>query len=213
MPFLIINKANIRFAEQELVWRIYIAAEALLTTRRVEIIDKREFAAATLNADNETFVMHIVALVEPTTMPIHLSRQVEVTALTSKETGISAKYSDFSNIFSSDSALELLEYTRINDHPINLLDNKQLPYGPIYSLGPVELKMLKTYIKANLVTGFIRPSKSLAGALILFVQKKDGSLRLYVDYQGFNNLTIKNHYPLPLIGELLDCVGRTKRFT
>ena len=89
--------------------------------------------------------------------------------LTSEETGILTEYSNFSNIFSSDSAAKLPEHTRINDHPINLLHNKQPPYGRIYSLGPVELEMLKTYIKANLANGFIRPSKSFAGAPILFV--------------------------------------------
>ena len=212
MLFLTFSKADIRFAEQELVWRTYTAAEALPTTRRVEIIDKREFAAAALNADDETFVVHVAALAEPTTMPIHPSRQAQVAALTSEETGIPAEYSDFSNVFSSDSAAELPEHTRINDHPINLLDDKQPPYNSIYSLEPVELEMLKTYIKANLASGFIRLSKSPAGTPILFVRKKDSSLRLCVDYRGLNNLTIKNCYPLPLIGESLDRLCRAKRF-
>ena len=133
--------------------------------------------------------------------------------LISEETRIPAKYSDFSNVFSSDSAVELLEHTGINDHPINLLDDKQLLYGPIYSLGPVELETLKTYIEANLASSFIRLSKSSAGTPILFVKKKDGSLCLYVDYQELNNLTIKNCYLLPLIGESLDRLGCAKRFT
>ena len=187
-------------------------------TTKVEIINKREFAAPALNKDDETFVnneifvLHVVALAEPTITPIYPSHQAQVAALTSEETGIPAEYSDFSNIFSSDSAAELPEHTGINDHPIDLLDNKQPPYGPIYSLGPVELETLKTYIKANLASGFIRPSKSPAGAPILFVQKKNSSLRLYIDFQGLNNLMIKNCYPLPLIGESLDCLGRAKRF-
>ena len=94
-----------------------------------------------------------------------------------------------------------------------MLDNKQPPYGLIYSLERVELETLKTYIEANLASGFIRPSQSPAGALILFVRKKNSSLRLCVDYQGLNNLTIKNCYPLPLIGESLNCLGCAKRFT
>ena len=148
----------------------------------MEIIDKREFVVATLNADNETFVMHVAVLAESMTMPIHTSCQAQVAALTSEETGIPAEYSDFSNIFSSDSAAELPEHTGINDHPINLLDNKQPPYDPIYSLGPVELETLKTYIEVNLASGFIRPSKSPGGAPIPFVRKKDGSLRLCINY-------------------------------
>ena len=107
----------------------------------------------------------------------------------------------------------LPEHTEINTHAIELEEGKQPPYRPIYSLGPVELETLKTYIETNLANGFIRFSKSLAGAPILFDQKPDGSLRLCVDYRGLNNLTIKNRYPLPLIGESLDWLGRAKRFT
>ena len=133
--------------------------------------------------------------------------------LMSEETGIHAEYSDFSDVFSLDSTAELSEHNGINNHPINLLENKQAHYSPIYSLGPVELEILKTYIKANLASSFIRPPKSPSSTPILFIQKKKGSLRLYVDYRGLNNLTIKNCYPLPLISELLDCLGRAKGFT
>ena len=77
-----------------------------------------------LNADNETFVVHVAVLAEPTIMLIHPSRQAQVAVLTSKETGIPAEYFKFSNVFSLDSAVELPEHTGINDHPINLLDNK-----------------------------------------------------------------------------------------
>ena len=61
--------------------------------------------------------------------------------------------------------------------------------------------------------GFIRPSNSLAGAPILFAKKKDGSLRLCVDYRGLNAITRKNRYPLPLVGDLLDRLRSAKFFT
>ena len=122
--FFTLSKADIWFAERKLVWRTYTAAEALPMTKRVEIIDKREFAAAALNADNENFVVYIVVLVKSTTILIYSSCQAQVTTPTSEETGISAEYSDFSNVFSSNSAAELLEHTRINNHPINLLDDE-----------------------------------------------------------------------------------------
>ncbi len=93
------------------------------------------------------------------------------------------------------------------------MDDWQPPYGPIYSLGPVELETLKSYIENNLANGFIWPSKFSAGALILFNKKPDGSLRLCVNYWGLNNLTIKNRYLLPLVGELLDRLGQAWRFT
>ena len=109
--------------------------------------------------------------------------------------------------------MELLKNTGINKHAIKMQDGKQLPYGLIYSLGPVELETLKIYIKTYLNTGFIQPSKSSPGVSILFDKKPDCSFWLCVNYQGLNNLTIKNWYPLPLIGEVLDRLGRAKQFT
>ena len=93
-----------------------------------------------------------------------------------------------------------------------LEDGKQPPYGPIYNLGPEQLEILKTYIKTHLKIGFIWSSKSPASTPILFNKKPDGSFRLCVDYRGLNNLTIKNQYLLPPIGESLNRLGQTKRF-
>ena len=101
----------------------------------------------------------------------------------------------------------------MNEHAIKLEEDKQPSFWPIYSLGPVELEILKTYIEINLANGFIRLSKSPVGALIFFDQKPDRSLCLFVDYQGLNNITINNRYALPLIGELLDRLIRARRFT
>ena len=102
--------------------------------------------------------------------------------------------------------------TTLNEHAINLEDGKRPPYRPIYSLSSVELETLKTYIKTHLKTGFIRLFKSPSGAPILFDKKPNGSLRLCVNYQGLNNLTIYNRYPLVLIGESLDQLGQAKKF-
>ena len=89
-----------------------------------------------------------------------------------------SKYADFANVFSSKLAAKLSEHIRINNHAIELVNDRQFPYGPIYSLEPMELEILKAYIKNNLANGFIRPSKSSVGALIFFDKKSDGRLRL-----------------------------------
>ncbi len=123
------------------------------------------------------------------------------------------KYADFADVFSPKLAIELSKYTRINNHVIKLVDDWQHPYGPIYSLGPIELETFKVYIENNLANGFIRSSKYPTRASIIFDKKPDRSLRLYINYQGLNNLTNKNWYPLPLVRELLDRLGRTRRFT
>jgi hypothetical protein len=72
---------------------------------------------------------------------------------------------------------------------------------------------LRDYLIENLAKGFIQHSKSPAGAQILFVKKKDGSFRLSMDYRGFNKITKKNRYPLPLISGLLDWLHTGKIFT
>ncbi|KFZ17321.1 hypothetical protein V501_01795 [Pseudogymnoascus sp. VKM F-4519 (FW-2642)] len=69
------------------------------------------------------------------------------------------------------------------------------------------------YIDDNLAKGFIKPSTSPAGSPVLFVPKKDGSLRLCVDYRALNNITIKDRYALPLINELHDRFQGAKIFS
>ncbi len=211
IPFLALSNADFQFSAEKLTWRTYTAAKALPTTSRVELIDKREFARAALDKKSETFVIHISAL-EATT--IHPSQAAQIAALQwdKAPTEIPAEYSDYADVFLSDLAMELPENTRMNEHAIELVEEKQPPYRPIYALSPVELETLKIYIKTHLKTGFIQPSKSPARAPILFDKKLDGSLRLFVDYRGLNNHTIKNRYPLPLIGESLDRLGRAKQF-
>ena len=65
------------------------------------------------------------------------------------------EYSDYNNIFLAENIAELPENTGINEHAIKLEQGKQPPFGPIYSLGPVELETLKTYIEIKLANGFI----------------------------------------------------------
>ena len=68
----------------------------------------------------------------------------------------------------------------------------------------LELKELKLQLKELLEKGFIRPSVSLWGAPMFFVKKKDGTLRLCVDYRQLNKMIVKNKYPLPKIDDLFD---------
>uniref|UniRef100_A0A6V7QUU0 Reverse transcriptase domain-containing protein n=1 Tax=Ananas comosus var. bracteatus TaxID=296719 RepID=A0A6V7QUU0_ANACO len=66
-----------------------------------------------------------------------------------------------------------------------------------YRMAPVELKELKAQLQDLLDKEFVRPSMSPWGAPVLFVKKKDGTLRLCVDYRELNKVTVKNKYPLP----------------
>ena len=133
--------------------------------------------------------------------------------LPTEKVTMSTKYSDFANIFLEKVADVFPEQSGANEHPIELEKGKQPPYGPIYSLGPVEFEILKTYIETNLGNGFIWASKLSVDALILFVRKPNSNLCLCINCWGFNNLTIKNRYLLPLIGKFLDQIDQAKWFT
>ena len=71
-------------------------------------------------------------------------------------------------------------------------------------MAPVELKELKIQLQELLDKRFIQPSVSPWGAPVLFVKKKDGTMRICIDYRELNKLTIKNKYPLPRIDDLFD---------
>ncbi|KAL0932741.1 reverse transcriptase domain protein [Colletotrichum truncatum] len=99
------------------------------------------------------------------------------------------------------------------DHEIPLKEGKEPKLEAIYGLNQKEMEALDAYLKENLQKGYIRPSTSPAGYPILFVPKKNGKLRLCVDYRKLNDITIKNCYPLPLISELRDLLHGAQWFT
>ena len=119
------------------------------------------------------------------------------------QTMVPEKYYDFIPLFQK-AVADLLPPHRPNvDHKINLKEGFTPLFGPLYLLLREELETLREWILANLAKGFICASSSPAGAPILFVRNKSGSLRLNVDYRGLNAGTINNRYPLPLIQETL----------
>ena len=121
-------------------------------------------------------------------------------------------YRDLSEVFSKVKADKLPPH-RLTDCKIVLQKDATLHYGPIYPLSEEESQVLKDYIEENLKKGFIRISESPAGYPVLFQKKKDGSLRLCVDYKKLNDVTIRNSYPLPLINDIIERVKGAKFFT
>ena len=116
---------------------------------------------------------------------------------------VPSEYHEFADVFSKTKAETLPPYRPYN-LKINLEEGAQPPVGLIYSLSASEQEALKEFIEENLNTGFIRPTSFPHGAPVLFVKKKDSSLRLCVDFHGLNRISKKDCYPLPLISDLLD---------
>ncbi|KAL6320406.1 hypothetical protein AAG906_007103 [Vitis piasezkii] len=84
--------------------------------------------------------------------------------------------------------------------------------GP-YKMAPPELEELRRQLKELLDAGLIQPSKAPYGASILFQKKHDGSLWMCIDYRALNKVTVKNKYPIPIIIDLFDQLGRVRHFT
>jgi len=126
--------------------------------------------------------------------------------------GIPEEYYEFADVF-SESQAETLPELRPYDLKIELEDGAKPPIGWMYALSAVEQEGLHQFMDQNLRNGFIHPSRSPHGAPILFIKKKDGSLRLCIDYRGLNKLSKKDQYPLPLIADLLDALGKACIYT
>jgi len=118
---------------------------------------------------------------------------------------------EFSDVFSED--LPGLPPKREVEFGIDVIPGTQPISIPPYRMAPAELRELKEQLKDLLEKGFIRPSMSPWGAPVLFVRKKDGSLRMCIDYRQLNKVTIKNKYPLPRIDDLFDQLQGAKCFS
>jgi hypothetical protein len=99
------------------------------------------------------------------------------------------------------------------DHAIELMPGVAPPAKAPYRMSHEELKELKVQLEELLAKGYIKPSKSPYGALVLFVHKKDGTLRMCVDYRALNKAMVKNRYPLPRIDDLFDRLSGAKVFS
>ena len=132
MPFLTLSGTDVNFLGRELRWRTYTTKEVPPTTRRIELVGKKEFAAAVLDPEHETYVVYVGSVssdISPSSFPlkldVYLSRRSQVSGLIVKEapTKVPAEYLDFADVFSPDLVSELSEHNGINDHAIKLVNS------------------------------------------------------------------------------------------
>jgi hypothetical protein len=113
----------------------------------------------------------------------------------------------------SKQALDTLPPHRSYDHKIELEDDHSLGHAPLYKMSLEELQAAKAYLLDNLAKGFIVPSSAPYASPILMAKKPGGGLWFCVDFRKLNAVTKKNCYPLPLIDEILERLGRARIFT
>jgi len=109
--------------------------------------------------------------------------------------------------------LEDLPPRRRIDHVIKMVPKVAPPAKAPYRMSHEELKELKVQLEELLTKGYIKPSKSPYGAPVLFLHKKDGMLKMCIDYKALNKATVKNRYPLLRIDDLFDRLSGVKVFS
>jgi hypothetical protein len=137
------------------------------------------------------------------------SPPVPVSALDSAAAAMLREYRD---VFPSELPAGLPP-SRDIDHRIELVPGASPTSRPTFRMSPKELDELKKQLEDLTRSGFIQPSKSPFGAPVLFVKKKDGTMRMCIDYRALNAITVKNKYPLPRIEELFDRLQGASYFT
>ena len=193
----------------------------LFTTNRIEKIESEELASAVVNNKKKIFVMFVrVTRDEEKNMNnVHIERRAQIDSALTKikdkpdiKIIIPEVLKEFADLANEDKTYELSDHGS-DDHAINLKLDKKSPYGFIYSLSENELKVLRAYLDKHLKNEFIRLFTFSVGAFILFVKKKNETLKLCVNYRDLNLLTIKNRYFLSLIDESLDRLSKTRIYT
>ncbi|CAM6090212.1 unnamed protein product [Calypogeia fissa] len=119
---------------------------------------------------------------------------------------------EYEDAFPADLPARLPPKRRV-DHKIEVIPGSSPPCKTPYRLAPNELEECKAQLEDLLSKGFIQPSVSPYGAPVIFVKKKDGTMRMCIDYRALNQQTIKNKYPLPRMDDLFDQLCGAKFFT
>ena len=120
-------------------------------------MDKKEFTLEALDKNAKMFVVYITTLLAPFIMQVYPSYKAQVDSLLADKgiVKVLLKHLDYAEFFFFELVIKLLVNTNMNKNVIKLIEDKQPPYRPIFSLKPVELKILKTCIETYLKTRFI----------------------------------------------------------
>jgi hypothetical protein len=141
-------------------------------------------------------------VVEPVVTAKGAANRVKLNQLGASQGPMVQVVNEFPNVFHEE--LPGMPPDRDIEFVIDLKPSIVPIYKSPYRMATLQLAELKEHIKELLEKGYIHPSSSLWGALVIFILKKDGTQRLCVDYRALNKVTIKNKYPLPRIDDLFN---------
>ncbi len=125
---------------------------------------------------------------------------------------LSLKYHDYLDVFDQAMTDQLFSHHLYN-HKIELIDEKTSSWSHLYHMSDYKLQKIKNYLIKHLNKDFISSSSASYASLILFIEKKDNSLRFCVDYRKLNALIKRNCYSLSLIDETFACIQESKYLT
>ncbi len=125
---------------------------------------------------------------------------------------LSLKYHDYLNMFDQAMTDQLL-FHHLYDHKIELIDEKTSSWNHLYHMFDYKLQKMKNYLIEHLNKDFISSSSASYASFILFIEKKDDSLRFCINYRKLNALIKWNHYLLLLINETFDCIQDSRYLT
>ncbi|TPX30025.1 hypothetical protein SmJEL517_g06292 [Synchytrium microbalum] len=194
----------------------YAATLRELQTHNIDLLSQKQLLTLMKDPKERTFILRFKNDVAPT----HKNAQIATFAANATSNHMDVDFdecsiareqlkSEYTNRLFKDDELPAGVPSRTIQHPIDLESN-DTPHRPPYRLSLPEQDELKKQLDYLLERGLIRPSNSPFGAPVLFASKKDGGLRMCLDYRALNKITIKNRYSLPRIEDQLDrLVGST----
>jgi len=141
-----------------------------------------------------------------------LNEMISVMSLNELKKKLLIVYHDFLNVFDREKTTQLLLHRSYN-HKIELEDENQSSRSRLYLMSSYKLQKIKEYLEENLKKKFITLSKASFASSILFVKKKDDSLRFCVNYQKLNALIKRNRYSMLLINKVLAQIQDSKYLT
>ncbi len=168
---------------------------------KIYVINSASFLQLTRKKNHDLFVIFMR----------NIDKALKITSFIDSVTLLSFEYHNFLNVFSCE-LMNTLSERHLYDHKIQLQKSKTSIFESLYDMFQNELRVLKKYLKNNLIKDFIQVSSFLAIFLILFVKKSSEELRFYVNYWSLNVMIVKNQYSLLLIWETLNRLTKIKYY-